>query len=743
LGSKKIDCTDDCDVYHDKTCYCTGAKCSDLSDLTTWTEDSCTGDNCRIYNGDVPIPNYYEPSCPSQQQKTCYVHDNRKPLPPTSGDVIIEPGDWTSVMAQTDTVKKSTTLSRILKLFVPETNAQTPTQEILGFTTDTYSGKVISNPVKVTATYKDLDGSNDILALYLWFTKDGPTFQRPEDINNNLTPKTNNDSNFGFMIYRPTETDPWNVYIPSLSGTTKGWKNIGNITDALDIKGYNGNNMVTIYDLELNNSSTTEITMTLYMQYLYSQDTLESGQYQVWGLVDDKVSWINDDVSWTNSGTTWNIDVIDPNSAQIDIVTDNYDEIGNLNQGNLSIDLSAQDDNELGPIRLDACRTGGTQTDRIYIEGSRDYELKDCDTLNFGGNPPEDVHMDQGYSIISNSVVNPTTANYTENILISLGENEGGSITFYFTVMDEGGNWIQTPKIYRLGEWAAVQNGLVFGSEGVTSATRVFQDDTVWNSDGYPGGNKLEEYGFTESTIDLTDTLLLGGSSTYTSFIGFLERYGDNNSFKAARYPGARIGTPYVELIEALHYKQPTLDIENESTVYGNISDICNDPTQKYCIIANTGNLTIDQNTVCDKNGLIASAQNITITPDFLNQNDTNACIILANGNITITGGDNLTGDVNYDTIEAFMIAGGQIIIEEETGSDVHDGLRVEGGLTAFTKGSAYGSIQNERIMEQISIRNAYPILAIKSSAKYGILSRALFGSQIDIFKTEVGFKPY
>jgi hypothetical protein len=33
--------------------------------------------------------------------------------------------------------------------------------------------------------------------------------------------------------------------------------------------------------------------------------------------------------------------------------------------------------------------------------------------------------------------------------------------------------------------------------------------------------------------------------------------------------------------------------------------------------------------------------------------------------------------------------------------------------------------------------------LVVDNNSKYGMLSRALFGSQIDIYKTEVGFKPY
>ena len=36
-----------------------------------------------------------------------------------------------------------------------------------------------------------------------------------------------------------------------------------------------------------------------------------------------------------------------------------------------------------------------------------------------------------------------------------------------------------------------------------------------------------------------------------------------------------------------------------------------------------------------------------------------------------------------------------------------------------------------------------YPVLVVQGNSKYGILSRKLFGSQIDIYRSLVGFKPY
>ncbi|KUK76309.1 MAG: hypothetical protein XD93_0992, partial [candidate division WS6 bacterium 34_10] len=36
-----------------------------------------------------------------------------------------------------------------------------------------------------------------------------------------------------------------------------------------------------------------------------------------------------------------------------------------------------------------------------------------------------------------------------------------------------------------------------------------------------------------------------------------------------------------------------------------------------------------------------------------------------------------------------------------------------------------------------------YPVLVVQGNSKYGILGRKLFGSQIDIYRSLQGFKPY
>ena len=68
----------------------------------------------------------------------------------------------------------------------------------------------------------------------------------------------------------------------------------------------------------------------------------------------------------------------------------------------------------------------------------------------------------------------------------------------------------------------------------------------------------------------------------------------------------------------------------------------------------------------------------------------------------------------------------------------------MEGGLVGLTTTpiSGNGSIANKRDIVPSKMQS-YPVIAVKCRSKYGLLARKLFGTPIDVFKTEVGFKPY
>ena len=250
-------------------------------------------------------------------------------------------------------------------------------------------------------------------------------------------------------------------------------------------------------------------------------------------------------------------------------------------------------------------------------------------------------------------------------------------------------------------------------------------------------------FSFLPLEADLSDQVLLGGNSSATSLLGTLERYTDNQSFKAANFPGVYINSPYEELLMAYNVKKVNLInqglLEEVSDGGGKgftIPSVCISPLE-YCTVTIPRSITLTANSLCDRKALVIVDGDLTIRPNMTNSDPSNACIILASGNIVIEEGGprDDSGDFGYDNINAFLIAGGEIIINSDSNND---GLIIEGGLAAFGP----TGIVNERQIEATN-RNTYPVLAVNNNAKYGLLSKTLFGSQIDIFKVEVGFKPY
>ena len=61
-----------------------------------------------------------------------------------------------------------------------------------------------------------------------------------------------------------------------------------------------------------------------------------------------------------------------------------------------------------------------------------------------------------------------------------------------------------------------------------------------------------------------------------------------------------------------------------------------------------------------------------------------------------------------------------------------------------MVKGGVYtlGRVINSRDIPLLS-RSTVPVLAVYSQSKYGILSEKVFGGQIELMKTEVGYKPF
>jgi hypothetical protein len=302
---------------------------------------------------------------------------------------------------------------------------------------------------------------------------------------------------------------------------------------------------------------------------------------------------------------------------------------------------------------------------------------------------------------------------------------------------------------------------------------------------------------------DFTNQALLGGYDSNLNYgLDRLRASSTNNSFKSIDYAGLQIHSLYGELVEQYEIKRnllidpvwimydvngdghtgdsigyncgftgetcffrdgipspfvelTELDISDQSSIDSSILNGCGfSPLTKYCILRTDNPLTIESGFKFDRNVLILANNSVTIEPDIVADTTANpeyALIIVAHGNITISSSletadmdPEVDGYDNYDVIEAFLLAEGYIEIEKDsTQNPPNDrGLFVEGGLVGFTQeDQTNSSVVNRREIYYANM-GRYPVLVVQGNSKYGMLSKQLFGSQIDIYQSLQGFKP-
>jgi hypothetical protein len=622
------------------------------------------------------------------------------------------------------------------------------------YTTDSYSGiegTGLNNPAKVIANYQDIDGFSDLEALYVWWsTSSAKNFITPTLLDESGTSngRTENNSNFGVMIRRNSSGNWGDVYIPQVvdSTTDNYWTYAGTHSVDINIKGSGGQDIVVI-----DNITITEIapsTVRLEMDWIFdtSVEQAMNGQYNLWGSVNDKVGFDpfdNNEIrrsDWTDSTENWNVDLVLPNANQFNISFEDENTMRVQVTGNNNLDGM-----NLSTARLDVCISGETDFNPLIVEGQI-YNLQTC----FAGfNQDESlINMSRGATGANDSLLT-TNSTFVSGVdqfdttkLIELNGNDGGTLTFYLSVMDYAGNFDQSePVIQRLGDWAFVRDGFVYGRSGTRSESRELED-SLWTKD------PLSQYSSQEA--DLTNHALLGGAGVNIfNELRLLVRTGTNNSFSAVEVEGIFDQSLFDNLVEAYLVKSNNADYGlypvTTDVISGSLRSLTGvDPadncTEQYCILERTGNLTIDSGFVCDGKGLIVVNGDLIINPEFTNLTENDACIILASGDIQITEGLPNPGNPGYDTIQAFLIAKEKIIIDEDS---IGNGLYIEGGLIGLANAAlSDGSIENNRDVP-FPFNNTNPVIAVKNKFVYGALSKSLFGSQVDIFKTELGFKPY
>jgi hypothetical protein len=729
---------------------CPTSSCPDYDDGSgiNWVDNPPAGE---YREADLEIPIEGEPDdCPHYTNKTCYV-SYAENSPSTNTSITVIPA------ANVNPELSYSTGNIFNKLVNRIKAAEFSDNQIFGYSSENHSGRGLelqqgaglNNPVGITATYSDSNGQEDIQAIYIWWNPSSTkTFPTPNQIDNTKEPQTNSRQNFGFMISRDGIGGTWDgVYTPKTSDTDRVWIRQGGIEEQIAIKGSNSptpSDMVILDNIDISESG-NEVQLQLTMQFRTdTNDTVTTSLYNLWAMANDYIGFTefeedgmikdSEDENWEQSGETWTLDMLQP------VIDENALNSEDTGESQVTVNIDVNDDEELSYLRLDACKSGIDEPSNLSSEYIDSYNLQTCDS--FSGEDIDDVTNLNSLLGDQGDVRSLNTNSLSRDVEIDLGDNKEGAVTFHLTVLDKAGNVKQDTSIYKLEQWATAKDGFVFGLNGVTSSTREV-DVSKWS--GHP---VLEDFRDSYVTdIDLTNQVLLGAKSLSSIFLRDLVYTDSNLSFSAANYPGLFLGLPYQELKMAYRNKAgANIDLVSVgSTLTGGLPADC---TTEYCILEGSEDLLIDE-FVCDGKALIAIDGNVTIQPNLTNDTDQDACIILASGDIEIGYGDRVTvGDTpGYDIVEAFLIAGGKIDIPSQTSYDPRndDGLYVEGGLVSFTPPSGSenrSSVYNQREI-LFSNMGIYPVLVVDNNAKYGMLSKTIFGSQIDVFKTEVGFKPY
>jgi hypothetical protein len=638
---------------------------------------------------------------------------------------------------------------------------------VYGYDSETHTGEELNNRVldsgesaktEVIANFSDQDGIEDLKALAIWWSADGSDFLAPDRLGDLPTNGTKDNENFGIMIKRDVATDEFTeVYIPDYS-TNYSWDKGGITSDTVYILGPDGKRMVEISNFEITESEMvdgkyTKIEVRFLIKFFTTNDAdshqVSTSSYDIYGaaydelgfvtLPDGKVILTADD--WYKKDS-WNVDLIDPRITGLSLVHNDNNTV------TVTVTGDDRDDSmKVSTVRLDACITGVDAADADPLKiGTQEYVLRSCSE-----NIMDRMDFSQSNSLLGDKGMNINAGSFNINQIVDLQNNAKGSITFYLTVMDYAGNYEQNnanvpPLILVLGDWFIVEDGLVFGGEGVESPTRSLTATVDW------AYSPLDI--FTKSLADITNHVLLGGQSVTPSDLGDLIHYNSTASFKASKYKGVYDSSVFDDLVNAYEAKSVNTKygekILTSSSISGNLLDSsngnCNTTQHDYCTLISSDNLSIEpagsDPFECNYQGLIIVNGDLDINTNFVNEGSDDACIILVSGNVNITiPQNNNVSDVDYDYIESFIIAGGEIKINEDTNND---GLYVEGGLVGLTTTpiSGNGSIANKRDIVPSKMQS-YPVIAVKCRSKYGLLARKLFGTPIDVFKTEVGFKPY
>ena len=736
-GSVTFSCTNGCSVQTTRTCYI----------------DQCS--NCTLPDCPSPLsntPTTSDPDMSLADYRTC-----TRNVP--CGGPVNAAACYESVSTQ-----PTATLA-----IIPDGINQ------YGFSSSTHTGNRqseynLNDPIPMIATYEDIDGFTDIEAVSVWFRNAsvGGEVQSPlwidTAVNPSQSPSAPSFDSWGFMMR--WEGSSWRPYVPSYpsAGTAK-WVRALYTNDSFVISGPNGLQMVKVDIGEISRSGTDvvlpfELSFTFgsgyenvgqvtYQTYLMGNDIFSFTPYDNYGPGVTKIGdyWSAGQLryrtspapsqlyarQWSLGGHNWSIDKEDPGASILTMTV--------VGETALRLDWSVEDTNEIYAIVGNIYASLGTPPDSPPLTLSETGAIAGLDFSPSYALSTDDSDLGKlntGYAFRKLSI---GSATYSENIEIDIGENKEGSLIVNLTVFDIAGNMHMQTLTYSLGDWIATNGGLAFSSDGMDFEVKAIDSDSAWDN--------VDVLSSMDPTYADVSTEMFGDNRLSGTNPSALTNSTKNNSYHIRPFTmNTGITSFYSELLKAYNDRliegkiDLSFNVPAITKLNGNLRNTgsCNSESS-VCILKHTGTLQVADisDFVCNGWGVFFVDGDLVINKEILNVNaNKDACIFVVSGNVSIKGEGvvSTAGQIQYDEINAYIVADGNITIEVELGAQKYDGVYIGGALHT-------GSGLNINRTLKLVDRNIYPVLMVKYHSKYSVLSNLVFGSQVDILKTEIGFKPY
>jgi hypothetical protein len=321
----------------------------------------------------------------------------------------------------------------------------------------------------------------------------------------------------------------------------------------------------------------------------------------------------------------------------------------------------------------------------------------------------------------------------------------------YLHVFDDAGNVTMMSLTENLADRLLTGGGLAYSSGGTTFAQLTPEDDTMWtNSTTLPPYASPSE-GLLRKNAGFTSEMVARDSST----LDVLSNSSVSKSYAINKYindPISNRTSFYDSLLKKYELNKKDLGVNVSEHFLSSSVNSLHTCATTYCTYLRTqdspnDSLIIDSGLVCDKKALIFVKGNLTINPPLYNSgspdslSNSDGCIFVVKGNVNIGAGTNVSGNFEYDKVNAFIVSDGVITIGADslTPPAIVDGVYINGGLISKGTPESVDILRHLRLNERL----VYPVFAIDLHPKYGILAEKFFGNNYVVQETEVGLKPY